>query len=65
MLTWMKTDEFEHTNNNCMDENLTIDDMKKMDSIGHVHKVQQYYRVQLYYASHSFQLVICDVLSSS
>jgi hypothetical protein len=39
MLTWMKTDEFEHTNNNSMDENLTIDDMKKMHSIGHVHKV--------------------------
>jgi hypothetical protein len=50
MLTWMKTDEFEHTNNNCMDENLTImDDMKKMDSIGHVHKVQPYDRVQPYY----------------
>jgi hypothetical protein len=47
MLTWMKTDEFEHTNNNCMDENLTIDDMKKMNSIGHVHKVQPYDRVQL------------------
>ncbi len=55
----MKNDEFEHTNNNCMDEKLTIyiyiytyenlvvDDMKKMDSFGHVHKVQPYDTVQL------------------
>jgi hypothetical protein len=47
MLTWMKTDEFEHTKNNCMDENLIIDDMKKMECIGHVHKVQPYETVQL------------------